>query len=409
MTDKSVPTKDEFWQAMKEMVNQMIKERMESLMKLERQAFLEEERDYNKANGYYQRNLHTQYGKLQDLEVPRDREGNFSTALFRPYGRRSGWLERTVINMYSKGMSTRKIAKLLEDMYGHYYSSSTVSRITDLAMEEVEKFSNRSLKTRYSVLFLDAMALSLRRQTVQTEMVYFVAGIDETGYREILTFRVGGKESSNVWGEVLTDIKRRGAREILLVVTDNLAGIKDRINRAYPRADYQKCVVHKVRNAKNKIRKKHETDLLRDLKRVYNAPKRSQARECFRDFKGKWEDLYPQVVKSWEEDLSHLLTFLDYPDEIRQTIYTTNWLERAIKEVRRRTKTQESLPSLKAAQKVLYLRTKDINDSWKKQRMSGFKQAKPKLEEMFSDRYGPKEGSKEREKRVKDTPINLPG
>ncbi|MFB6290218.1 MAG: IS256 family transposase, partial [Candidatus Bipolaricaulia bacterium] len=357
MNDKSVPSEKEFWQTLEGMVKDLVKEQMENVMELERQAFLEEEGQDNKGNGFYQRNLETQFGKVDGLEVPRDREGNFSPALFEPYRRRVGQLESMVIKMYSHGMSTRKIADLLEDMYGDHYSSSTVSRITDLALEEVNKWKDRPLKRRYSVLFLDAMTIDVRRDTVANEVAYFAAGIDEDGYREVLSFQIGGNESATVWGEVLEDIKDRGAREVLLVVTDDLSGIKDTVTEAYPKADYQQCVVHKTRNTRSKIRENHKDDLLRDLKRVYNAPKKSQAKECFSDFKEEWNDLYPKVVESWEEDLPDLLTFLDYPDEIRSTIYTTNWLERAIKEMRRRTKTQDSFPSPQAAEKTLYLRT----------------------------------------------------
>ena len=411
MNNKSVPSEKEFWQTMEGMVKDLVKDQMESMMELEREAFLEERGDGdNKGNGFYQRDLETQFGKVNGLEVPRDREGNFSPALFNPYQRRTGQLESMVIKMYSHGMSTRKIADLLEDMYGNHYSSSTVSRITDLALEEVEKWKDRPLKRRYSVLFLDAMSLKLRRDTVQTEMAYFVAGINEDGYREILSFQIGGNESATVWGEVLEDIKDRGAREVLLVVTDDLSGIKDTVTEAYPKADYQQCVVHKTRNTRNKVRENHKDDLLRDLKRVYNAPKKSQAKECFTDFKEEWNDLYPKVVDSWEEDLPDLLTFLDYPDEIRSTIYTTNWLERAIKEMRRRTKPQEGLPSPKAAEKVLYLRTKERNDKWGNRRMRGFKKAKPKLQEKFVDRYGPKkEEPKEQTESREDNPIASPG
>ena len=411
MNDKSVPSEKEFWQTMEGMVKDLVKNQMENMMELEREAFLEGRGDDdNKGNGFYQRDLETQFGKVNGLEVPRDRESNFSPALFNPYQRRTGQLESMVIKMYSHGMSTRKIADLLEDMYGDHYSSSTVSRITDLAIEEVNKWKDRPLKRRYSVLFLDAMSLKLRRDTVQTEMAYFVAGINEDGYREILSFQVGGNESATVWGEVLKDIKDRGAREVLLVVTDDLSGIKNTVTEAYPKADYQQCVVHKTRNTRNKVRENHKDDLLRDLKRVYNAPKKSQAKECFTDFKEEWSDLYPKVVDSWEEDLPDLLTFLDYPDEIRSTIYTTNWLERAIKEIRRRTKPQDSLPSPKAAEKVLYLRTKERNDKWGNRRMRGFKKAKPKLQEKFADRYGPKkEEPKEQTESREDNPTASPG
>ena len=157
MTDESIEPENGFDKQLNEMIKEMVKDKLENLMKTEREAFLEQQSPEHVANGYYNRDWETMFGKIEDLEVPRDREGKFNTKLFSPYQRRSGWLEELVIRMYSRGMSTRKIADLLEEMYGTHYSSTTVSRITDLALEDVKEWTNRPLAEKYSVIFSEGM------------------------------------------------------------------------------------------------------------------------------------------------------------------------------------------------------------------------------------------------------------
>mgnify|MGYP002338704119 CR=1 FL=1 len=264
--------------------------------------------------------------RLMGWKYPEEGEGNFSPALVDPYKRRVGQLESMVIKMYSRGMSTRKIADPLEDMYGDHYSSSTVSRITDQTLEDVKEWQNRPLAKRYSVIFLDGMSFKLRRGSVANEVIYFAAGIDQEGYREMVGFWFGAEESSTVWKEILEELKERGVEEVLLIATDDLPGIKEAVAQSFPKADHQQCVLQKVRNTTDKVRGTDEDELTDDLKKIYESPEKGMAKNAFSNFKSKWRDAYPDVVESWEEDLSNLLTFMDYPYSIRQSIYITNWL-----------------------------------------------------------------------------------
>lgn len=388
MTNESIESEEEFNKPLNEMLKNMVKERLEKMMKKEREAFLAEEEPEDVANGYYNRDWETRFGEIEDLKVPRDREGDFNTKLFSPYQRRSGWLENLVIKMYSRGLSTRKIADLLEEMYGTHYSPTTVSRITDQAIEDVKEWRNRPLAERYSVIFLDGMSFKLRRGSVANEVIYFAAGIDQEGYREMLGFWFGAEESSTVWKEILEELKERGVEQVLLIATDDLPGIKEAVAQSFPKADHQQCVLHKVRNTTAKVRGTDEDELTDDLKKIYEAPDKEMAKNAFSNFKDKWKDAYPDVVESWEDDLPDLLTFMDYPYSIRKSIYTTNWLERTIKEFRRREKTMDSLPNPKAAKKLFYLLSKEQSEDWTKRRMRGFKKARDQLEEMFEERYG---------------------
>ncbi|WP_202081791.1 IS256 family transposase, partial [Caldalkalibacillus salinus] len=168
-------------------------------------------------------------------------------------------------------------------------------------------------KQRYSVLYLDGMYVKLRRDTVANEVIYFAIGVTEEGYRELLGFYVGGQETALGWQDMLQDLYQRGLKEVLLGVFDGLPGLEEAFKNIYPKADVQRCVVHKVRNTLNRIRKKDREQVAEDLKAIYRSFTRSQAEEQFHVFQDRWRSKYPREVASWEQDLPVLLTFLKYP------------------------------------------------------------------------------------------------
>jgi transposase-like protein len=373
------------------LVTQFVKNNMESIMRAEIQAFMssDEAGTRNSRNGYYTRNLHTKYGNLEDLEVPRDRQGLFQTQMFEPYQRRDGWLEEAVIQMYKSGMGTRDVARFIESMFGSHYSPTTVSNITATVLDDIHQWQKRTLSKRYSVIYLDGLYVKLKRGTVRGEVVYFAMGIDEEGQRQILGFYVGGQESSNGWREVLKDLHNRGAQEVLLGVFDGLPGLDAAFKETYPQADVQHCVVHKVRATFPKIRIEHKTDVIEALKTVYTAPDEEVARATFDTVKAKWNKLYPKEMKSWEEQLSTLLTFYKYPESIRKAIYTSNPIERMNKEIRKRLKPMNSLTNMDAAEKIVYLEMLDYNERHTDRVVPGFGMdtVKKKLNELFEARY----------------------
>lgn len=373
------------------LVTDFVKENLESIMRAEIGAFMssDEAGTRNSRNGYYTRNLHTKYGNLEDLEVPRDRQGLFQTQMFEPYQRRDGWLEEAVIQMYKSGMGTRDVARFIESMFGSHYSPTTVSNITATVLEDIQQWQKRPLNKRYSVIYLDGLYVKLKRGSVSGEVIYFAMGIDEEGGRQILGFYVGGHESSNGWREVLKDLYNRGAQEVLLGVFDGLPGLDVAFKEMYPKADVQHCIVHKVRATFPKIRVQHRTDVIEGLKTVYTAADEALARAAFDTFKAKWGKLYPKEVRSWEEQLSTLLTFYTYPEPIRKAIYTSNPIERMNKEIRKRLRPMNSLTNMDAAEKIVYLEAIDYNERFGQRVVPGFgiDTVKQKLHEMFEARY----------------------
>jgi putative transposase len=388
-TMKSIIPNNDFTIQLEDLVKNFLKDKMELYLKEEIKNFIEVEKPNQglQRNGYYERSLDTKYGKIEDISVPRDRQGEYKTQLFEPYQRRDGWLEEAIIRMYQSGMSTREVGRFVEKMVGSAYSAATISNITDVVHKDIETWQKRTLKKRYSVLYLDGMYIKVRRDTVDKEVVYVVMGVNEDGHREILGFYVGGRESSTGWQTILADLYTRGLKEVLLGVFDGLSGLEEAFLAVYPKADVQRCVVHKVRNTLNKVRKKDQFEISEGLKLIYKSPTREIAQIQFEKFKEDWSKKYPKEVQSWEQDLPVLLTFMKYPMDIRSGIYTTNWIERTIKEFRKRVKPMNSLPDIKAAEKILYLTVKTMNDKWSTRISAGFAKAKPKLQEMFSERY----------------------
>jgi transposase-like protein len=377
-----------------DMITDLIKNFIEKLLKGELTEFLNYDKydsagknSGNSRNGNYSRNFQTKYGVIEKLEVPRDRNNDFQTALFEPYKRRDDWLEQTVIQMYARGLSTRDIANLIEQMYGQKYSATSVSNLTDIAVKEIEQWKNRPLEKRYSVLFIDALSIKIRREHVGNESAYIIIGINEEGYREILDFYIGVTESATLWQEVLMNLKSRGVEQVLLGVMDGLPGLTDAFLKVYPKADVQRCVVHKVRNTLHKVKKKHTDEIVTDLKKIYKAPSREYAEQALNDLSSKWDRIYPHLAQSWFEDKDELFAFYKYPDSIQKSIYTTNWIERANKEIRKRLKTMNSLPNEKAAEKILYLKIIDYNSKWSERRLKGFLAARENLIQLFEERY----------------------
>jgi putative transposase len=373
-------------------MKEVLKEKVEFILQEEIKEALKNEPvgENNSRNGYYPRTLDTVYGRVEDLDVPRDRNGEFQTELFEPYKRRMVAVDELVIQLYRHGVGVRQVGKIMKSLLGDSYSQGTISNVTDTVLQDIREWQNRPLKKRYCALYLDALFVKVRRDTVGKEAVYIVLGITPEGHREVLGFYVGGRESSNGWSEILNNLRERGVEEVLLGVFDGLSGLEDAFLRYFPKAEVQRCVVHKVRNTLNNARKKHQTELAQDLKTIYRANSFEEAQAALLELKDKWKKTYKRELESWENDLPVLLTFFKYPKDVQPYLYTTNLIERLNREVRKRLKTMDSLPNIEAAEKIIYLNVTDYNDRWARRKLSGFGLAKEEIQDMFDNRYGKK-------------------
>ena len=358
-----------------------------SLLQAELTAFLDYEKydragfnSVNSRNGNYLRSFRTEYGEL-NLVIPRDRNGKFSQQTLPAYKRTNDSLETTIIQLFQKGITMSEISELIEKMYGYHYTPQTISNMTKIVSEDIIAFKERSLESRYSVIFMDATHIPLKRQTVSKEAVYIVIGIRLDGTKEVLGFSIAPTESAYVWKEILQDLKDRGLKEVLLVVTDGLSGINDSIHSVYPNAQFQQCCVHISRNIAHKVRVSDRQEICSDFKLVYQASSKEEANNQIRFMIDKWKKQYPRVVKLLMDPA--ILTFYNFPPSIRRTIYSTNLIEGFNKQLKKYTKRKEQFPNEESLERFLVSQFNNYNQKFLCRVHKGFKEIHDTLESMF--------------------------
>jgi len=319
----------------------------------------------NSRNGRYPKRLRTSSGATT-IQVPRDRNGEFEPQVVKKQVANTNELEDKIIGMYAKGMSVRDIQETLRELYGVDVSPTTLSAITDKVWELVEAWQNRSLASLYPIIYLDAIHIKLRRESkVENIAVYTVLGVDVDGHRDVLGHWVGeGKESSNFWLSVITDLQSRGVKDIFIACMDGLSGFKEAVLAVFPQTQIQRCVIHQIRNSLKYITWTDRKAFMTDLKEVYQAATRESAEANLRQLSEKWSDKYAVAIRSWQNNWEDLATFFAYPAEIRRLIYTTNSVEGYHRQLRKVTKSKSMFPTPEAARKLLFLANRDILKKW---------------------------------------------
>ena len=358
-----------------------------SLLQAELTAFLDYEKydragfnSGNSRNGNYSRSFKTEYGEL-NLVIPRDRNGEFSQQTLPAYKRTNDTLETTIIQLFQKGITMSEISDLIERMYGHYYTPQTISNMSKIGSEDCLAFKEKTLEAKYSVIFMDATHIPVKRKTVSKEAIYIVIGIRLDGTKEVLGFTIAPTESAYVWKEILQDLKDRGLEEVLLVVTDGLSGIHDSIHSVYPNAEFQQCCVHVSRNIAHKVRIKDRKEICDDFKTIYQASSKEEASEQVAFMVEKWRKQYPRVVKLIMNPA--ILTFYNFPPSIRRTIYSTNLIEGFNKQLKKYTKRKEQFPNEESLERFLVSQFNEYNQKFLGRVHKGFKDIEDTLESMF--------------------------
>ncbi|MCP0887474.1 IS256 family transposase [Ligilactobacillus sp. WILCCON 0076] len=336
----------------------------------------------NSRNGQYYRLIDSEYEKLKII-VPRDRQGKFHNHLLPAYSRRQDALETTIIQLYSKGVTTREIADLIEEMYGTYYSATTVSNITAQVTKQIESFHQRTIKANYVCLFLDATYLPLRRDSVQKEAVYVALGITATGTKEVLDYRITPSENSEVWSEMAENLKQRGLKQVQLIIADGMVGLQPALLCAFPKAKFQRCLVHVMRNISSNVRLKDRESILNDFKQLHSVSDITAGRQLLNNFYDTWEKKYSNLIKKLKSIENELLAFLSFPLAIRPTIYSTNILESLNKKIKRKTKPKEQFPNEKSLDNFIGVQILNYNENNFERIHRGFGQVKDTLESLF--------------------------
>lgn len=364
---KEIKTKEEF-DAIKD---QLFKRGIESLLNAEMTAHLgypkhekAEERRSNSRNGNTSKTIKTSEGELQ-IDVPRDRTGDFEPVTIPKHSRMSQQLEEVILQLYAKGMSTHDISDHMHQVYGIQYSASAVSTITNQLLEDISQWQNRPLDALYPIVWLDAIRYKVRLDSrMVNKAILVVIGLKMDGKKDVLGLWVYENESSAFWLEVLNELKLRGVEDILIVSSDNLKGLTEAITAAFPAAVTQICIVHQIRNSLKHVSYKDRKVLLNDLKKIYQASNEGAAREAFEQFKSVWNAKYGYAVKSWEANWENLTHFLNFSPEIRKIIYTTNVIESFNAVLRKFTRNKKQFPHDDAVLKSVWLAVQQISKKW---------------------------------------------
>lgn len=318
----------------------------------------------NYRNGHTTKTIKTNHGN-QEIKVPRDRDSSFSPMLVRKRQSMVDGIENVIISMYAKGMSNSDIEEHIRDIYDIEVSTSTISRITERITADIIAWQNRPLDPVYLIVWMDGIVFKVRENSkVINKTIYIAIGLRQDGRKEVLGLWLGKTESSAFWLSVLTDIKARGVRDLLITVTDNLNGFSETIASVFPTATKQICVVHQIRNSARYVVWKDKKEFAADMKEIYTAPTRAAAEAALDRFEQKWDSKYSYSVRSWRKNWDELTAFFDFPMEIRIIIYTTNIIENLNGKIRKYTKSKGSFPTDEAVMKSVFLAMNEITKKW---------------------------------------------
>ena len=376
---KEVKDEDEWWGDIKGDTQRLIKRLLESAMDEEIIAQLQVARYQRSAlrrsyrNGHRYRNLLTEFGLLDRIKVPRDRGGIYQPGLLKRYQRRQERVNEMVREMFLQGVSTRKVKEVLQPMLQVSLSAQSVSRIVRSLDGEVRHFHHRRLGDEYRYLFLDGITLKMKGIAgAKKRFVLCAYGITATGLREMVSFRQATAESEAQWEAFLRDLYERGleGKQLRLITTDGCPGLHRALETVYPYIPWQRCWAHKLRNVASKLRRQNQEECLRQAKMIYLAESIKEARSRFRDWAKQWRNVEPKVVKCLEADMEEVLSFLSCPRVYWSKIRTINAIERAFREVRRRTRPMSCFQNSASVNRIIYGVTSHLNKAWKEKPLS---------------------------------------
>ena len=362
LQEYDIETAEDIQDALKDLLGGTIKEMMEAEMD-DHLGYQKSERsdsdDYR--NGYKSKRVNSSYGSM-DIDVPQDRKSTFEPQVVKKRQKDISDIDQKIISMYAKGMTTRQISETIEDIYGFETSEGFISDVTDKILPQIEEWQNRPLNEVYPILYIDAIHYSVRDNGVIRKLAaYVILGINTEGNKEVLSITVGDNESSKYWLSVLNELKNRGVKDILIICADGLSGIKEAIAAAFPKTEYQRCIVHQVRNTLKYVPDKDRKAFAADLKTIYHASDEEKARLALDRVTEKWTTKYPNSMKRWYDNWDAITPIFKFSPDVRKVIYTTNAIESLNSTYRKLNRQRSVFPSDTALLKALYLATFEAN------------------------------------------------
>ena len=365
LQEYDIKTADDIQDALKDLLSGTLKEMLEAEMDghLGYDRY-ERSDESNYRNGTKPKRVRSKYGEFE-VDMPQDRRSSFEPQILPKRKKDISAIDDKIISMYAKGMTVRQISETIEDIYGFEVSEGMVSDITDKLLPKIEEWQNRPLSAVYPVVFIDAVHFSVRDDGVIRKLAaYVVLGINEDGKKEVLTITIGENESSKYWLSVLNSLKNRGIKDILILCSDGLTGIKEAITAAFPLTEQQRCIVHMVRNTLKYVANKDMKAFAKDLKTIYTASDEKTASKHLKAVTEKWEGQYPNAMKRWNDNWDAVSPIFKFSKDVRTAFYTTNAIESLNSSYRRLNRQRSVFPSSQALLKALYLATFEIVKKW---------------------------------------------
>ncbi len=340
---------------------------VERILKEERQKYLEENKN-TRANGYYTRTPKTIFGDME-LNIPRTRDSKFKSSVFPERKRITFMLDEIVDAMFKSGISSRKTGKVVENLFGCSVSSQYISRISDISQKVIDAFRNRKIENDYPILYIDATYIPIRRDSVEKEAVYAVLGLRSDGKRSILAYHMpGGDEKASMWHNIFEDLRKRGLKDVRMIISDDLKGLSKSIEETFPQAKHQLCWFHLKKNIKNRVRKRHWDEILNELNEISDSKNKEEAEEKLEEFVEKWSRIY-KSISNLKNKIDHYTHFFNFPRKIRGYFSTTNWMERCFKELKDSFRIRGYFHSENSAEKFLYLFFKDKDSKYQERKL----------------------------------------
>ena len=373
-----VKVEEEFWDDLKRETAIALKRLIETSMGIEVQDLIGSSHwEHNPQrvsyrNGHYRRSLLTSFGYLAQINIPRIRDRGIEFKILKKYQRRTEDVDQLILAMFLNGVSTRKVKEVLEPLFGgESVSAGLVSRITKVLEKQVKKFHCRRLVDKYEYLIVDAIFLNAKSPVYKKRrciLVVYGLWIEEGRIkRELIDFEMASKgESGNAWERLLNRLYHRGleGKELKLVTMDGNKGLRQAVDLIYPTALPQRCWAHKLRNVANRVPRKLGKACISEARAIYNSENRDKAILVYKKWAKKWRVIVPKAVECLEEDLEELLNFYECPRELWVKLRTTNIIERAFREVRRRTRPMSCFQNRASVERIIFAIFHKLNQQW---------------------------------------------
>lgn len=360
-----IETAEDIQDALRDLLGGTIKSMMEAEMS-EHLGYEKSERfdSDNYRNGTKSKKVRSKYGEVE-VDVPKDRNGTFEPQIVKKRQKDISSIDDIIIGMYARGLTTRQISDQVEDIYGFECSESFISNVTDKILTEIEDWQSRPLDSVYPIVFIDAVHFSVRDNGIVRKLAaYVMLGINCDGEKDIISLSIGENESSKYWLGVLNELKNRGVQDIMVICADGLTGIKEAISTAFPKTEYQRCIVHMVRNTLKHVPYKDMKSFAADLKSIYLAPTEEKARTNLDEVSAKWSEKYPHSMNRWYDNWDAVCPIFKFSMEVRKVIYTTNAIESVNSTYKKLNRQRSVFPSPTALMKSLYLSTMQVTRRW---------------------------------------------